>query len=99
MDYLIKTTLWFFFSKNQKYFRCQIIDTEILIYGHKINCFTIPSFGARGKDSFIVKNEEKKHFIVNIFQKPMQNRTFVSEHMLEHVEGKQKINLWISDFW
>ncbi len=38
---------------------------------------------------------------MNVLQRPMQNKTFVSGHMLEDTLGLrlQKINLWISDFW
>ncbi len=38
---------------------------------------------------------------MNVFQRPMQNRTFVSGHMLEGILGLrlQKIHLWINDFW
>ncbi len=56
--------------------------------------------------AIVLQNANNPSFfqiIINreLFQRPIQNGTFVSGHMLEGTLGLrlQKINLWISDFW
>ncbi len=47
-----------FFSKNQTYFTCQIIDTDVLFIITNLrtsNSFTIPSFGGKKKIAILSK--------------------------------------------
>ncbi len=53
------------------------------------------------KIALLSKMEEKKSFITNVFERPMQNRTFCFWVYTRRCSGFEvtKINLWIIDFW
>ncbi len=95
MIYLIKTLTWTFF-KEPDTVTCHIMDNDGLIYRH-IHVFPYHHFAV--KNNVFVKKKLKNIVMKLFFSKSMQDRSFVSWHMLRlSVKSKNMTFLWKVDY-